>query len=111
MTDSKKPQRQGHPYDGAADAAATATKHTRIIPDGAHYSGLGKDYGGMYNPDYKSDLDRLVEALNITLDALLYYDGHASDPHNRHGWSEQDGYLAYMTGCKCLANLNKTDGE
>ena len=23
----------------------------RIVPDGAHYSGLGKDYGGMYCPD------------------------------------------------------------
>lgn len=24
---------------------------TRIVPDGAHYSGLGKDYGGQYCPD------------------------------------------------------------
>ena len=23
-----------------------------IIPDGAYYSGLAKDYGGQYNPDY-----------------------------------------------------------
>lgn len=23
----------------------------RVVPDGAHHSGLGKDYGGMYCPD------------------------------------------------------------
>ena len=26
-------------------------KGARVVSDGAHYSGLGKDYGGMYCPD------------------------------------------------------------
>jgi len=28
-------------------------KQPRIIPDGAHYSGLMKDYGGKYNPEHQ----------------------------------------------------------
>ena len=32
----------------------THEKNPRIIPDGAHHSGLGKDFGGKYNTDYIS---------------------------------------------------------
>ncbi len=110
MSDRKKPRRTGHPYDGAADAAATATKHTRIIPDGAHYSGLGKDYGGMYNPDYKSDIDRVVQALQECeeyfarkADAEYFTDSPMPQPN------EEMRLLSVVL--EALANLNKTDPE
>ena len=38
---------------GWLDAASHYGDQQRIIPDGAHHSGLMKDYGGMYNPNYK----------------------------------------------------------
>jgi len=41
------------------------SKQPRIIPDGAHYSGLIKDYGGRYNPDYVDEKTRLRQALEF----------------------------------------------
>lgn len=41
------------------------SKRPRIIPDGAHHSGLSKDYGGRYNPDYVDEKTRLRQALEF----------------------------------------------
>ena len=33
----------------------------QIIPDGAYHSGLSKDYGGKYNPDYDPDQETRLQ--------------------------------------------------
>lgn len=44
----------------------------RVIPDGAHHSGLMKDYGGRYNPEFS---ERHAEAAESLLrDAVIRAD-------------------------------------
>lgn len=47
-------------------------------------------------------------ALAGTMDALLAYDGHATDPADPSGWSEPDSHAAYMSARAALA---KARGE
>lgn len=111
MTDRKNPRRHGHPYDGTADAAATATKHTRIIPDGAHYSGLGKDYGGMYNPDYESELDRLKRERNDLLEALQDVDRFFAASLDPEEDQESWDWLCWLKVKAALASLHDPDAN
>lgn len=47
-------------------------KNKRVIPDGAHHSGLMKDYGGQYNPEFS---ERHAEAAESLLrDAVIRAD-------------------------------------
>lgn len=50
MTDSKSQTDSGLDAEPADEEICEECQGTRIVPDGAHYSGLGKDYGGMYCP-------------------------------------------------------------
>lgn len=49
----------------APGGGAAMSKEPRIIPDGAHHSGLMKDYGGRYNPAYVDEKTRLRRALEF----------------------------------------------
>lgn len=55
-------------------------KQPRIIPDGAHHSGLMKDYGGRYNPDFESELSQLRKMLTAASHALRSYQHYNSSP-------------------------------
>ena len=105
MTGKKKTQRPGHLYDGAADAAATATKHTRIIPDGAHHSGLGKDYGGMYNPDYQSELELITKERDDLRETLIDVDRFFASTLDPYEDQESWEWLCWL---KVKKALNRT---
>lgn len=93
-------------------------KDKRIIPDGAHHSGLMKDYGGAYNPNYQTELaasKRHAEAAESLLrDAVIRAD--AAEARNAQlvealrdvpCWRDTH-YRQQCNGCSVFAYFNDT---
>ncbi len=53
------------------------------------------------------DLFQLTHAAQDLTNALLRYDGQATDPANPRGWTEPDGFRAFTYANKALTDLKQ----
>ena len=79
-------------------------KDKRVIPDGAHHSGLMKDYGGQYNPDYVSpqaaELTRLREREAVLVEALETLMGHWRAFNDPEWGNQEKAYYCLAKGAQ-----------